>query len=283
MTTSSCVRRTGRRVLRTGLAFCVSVGLPSPVHAQRADSTQAGGDRRFLRPRELAILGVGIAASGALSLADLRIAHWDQSSGVQGGPGRKRFFDDVTKVNETTITLAGLAAYGIGRVTRANALADIAKHTTESVVLTSLVSQALRGPLGRTRPYVTQDSNQYDFHAFKGFTSFDNRAWPSLHSATAFAAGSALVGEIRERHPEAVSWAAPLIYAAAAMPGLSRMYLDQHWASDVLAGDVLGAVLGSRLVRYAHTAPSGAGQRWLVNATVAPGADGGLLVGLSVQ
>ena len=267
----------------TGLAFFMGLGIPSHLHAQRADSMQAGGDRRFLRPREFAVLGVGLAASGALSLADLRIAHWDQSSSVQGGSGRKRFFNDVTKVNETTITLAGLAAYGIGRVTHANALTDIAKHTTESVVLTSLISQALRGPLGRTRPYVTHDSNQYDFLAFKGFTSFDNRAWPSLHSATAFAAGSALIGEIRERHPEALSWAAPLIYAAAAMPGLSRMYLDQHWASDVLAGDVLGAVLGSRLVHYAHTAPPGAGPRWLVNATVLPGTDGALMVGLNLQ
>ena len=283
MTVLLCLRPFRRCVFLTGIAFLVGAGIPSPLHAQRADSIQAGGDRRFLRPRELAVLGVGLAASGALSLADLRIAHWDQSSSVQGASGRKRFFNDVTKVNETTITLAGLAAYGIGRVTHASALTDIAKHTTESVVLTSLISQAIRGPLGRTRPYVTRDSNQYDFHAFKGFTSFDNRAWPSLHSATAFAAGSALVGEIRERHPEALSWAAPLIYAAAAMPGLSRMYLDQHWASDVLAGDVLGAVLGSRLVHYAHSAPPGAGPRWLVNATVLPGAEGGLMLGLSMQ
>jgi hypothetical protein len=45
---------------------------------------------------------------------------------------------------------------------------------------------------------VTNDSNQYDFQAFQGFRRFDNRAWPSLHSATAFAAGAALVGEIRD-------------------------------------------------------------------------------------
>lgn len=283
MTPVSWVCLTRRGLFRIVLACSMAATLTVSLHAQRADSIQADGDRRFLRPRELAVLGVGLAASAAVSLADLRIAHWDQSSSVQGGSSRKRFFNDVTKVNETTITLAGLAAYGIGRVTHANALTDIARHTTESVVLTSLISQAIRGPLGRTRPYVTKDSNQYDFHAFKGFTSFDNRAWPSLHSATAFAAGSALVGEIRARHPEALSWAAPVIYAAAAMPGFSRMYLNQHWASDVLAGDVLGAVIGSRLVHYAHSAPPGAGPRWLVSATVVPGADGGLLLGLSMQ
>lgn len=254
-----------------------------PVGAQRPDSSLAGGDRRFLRPRELTVLGTGIVASALLSVVDPRIARWDQSSGVQGSSGRRSFVNGVTKVNETTLTIAGLAAYGVGRLTHADGLTDIAKHTTEAVVLTSLVSQALRGPLGRTRPYVTHDSDQYDFHAFQGFRRFDNRAWPSLHSATAFAAGSALVGEIRERHPDALPWAAPLIYAAAALPGLSRMYLDQHWASDVLAGDVIGAVIGGRLVHYAHSSPAGAGPRWLVNATVVPSANGGLMLGLSVQ
>jgi membrane-associated phospholipid phosphatase len=60
------------------------------------------------------------------------------------------------------------------------------------------------------------------------------------------------------------------------------MYLDQHWASDVLAGDVIGAVIGSRLVHYAHSSPPGAGPRWLVQGSVAPAADGGLLLGLSL-
>ena len=259
----------------------------APAGAQRADTTaatwNAGGDRRFFRPRDLGAVGAGIAASAALSLFDVRIAHWDQSPGVQGSSGRRRFVEDVTRVNETTLTVAGLAAYGVGRLTHADGLTDVAKHTTEAVVITSLISQALRGPLGRSRPYVTGDTNQYDFRAFKGFSGFDNRAWPSLHSATAMAAGFALVGEIRERRPDALPWAAPLIYAAAAMPGLSRMYLDQHWASDVLAGDVIGAVIGGRLVHYAHSAPVGAGPRWLVNATVVPGADGGMLVGLAIQ
>ncbi len=265
------------------LSCLVAPSADGQARAARADSARAGEDRRFVRPHDLAALGLGLAASGALSLADVRIAHWTQSSGVQGDSSRRRFVNNVTKVNETTITIAGLAAYGIGKLTHAETLTDVAKHTTQAVVLTSLVSQAMRGPLGRSRPYITNDTNQYDFHAFKGFSGYDNRAWPSLHSATAFAAGAALVSELRERHAAAMPWAEPLIYAAAAVPGLSRMYLNQHWSSDVLAGDVLGVVIGNRLVHYAHTSPPGAGPRWLVNATVQPGADGGMLVGLAVQ
>lgn len=265
------------------VAMILAMILAMPLGAQNSDSTIAGGDRRFFRPREITVLATGLAASGVLSVFDKRIARWDQSSGVQGSSGRHRFVEDVTKVNETTLTIAGLAAYGAGRLTHSEGLTDVAKHTTVAIVLTSLASQAIRGPLGRTRPYVTKDSNQYDLHAFKGFQSYDYRAWPSLHSATAMAAGAALVGEIRERHPSAMPWAGPLIYAAAAMPGLSRMYLDQHWASDVLAGDLLGLVIGGRLVHFAHSAPKGAGPRWLVNATVEPGVDGTMRLGLSIQ
>lgn len=272
-----------KRTVRITLLLASAVtSWPALAGAQQRD-TSGNGDRRFLRPTELALLGGGIAASGVLSIFDSRIARWTQSPGVQGDSSRRRLVQRITRVNESTLTVAGLVFYGVGRIAHDEAITDIAKHTTEAVVITSLISQALRGPLGRTRPYVSHDSDQYRFQAGKGFTSFDNRSWPSLHSATAFAAGTAIVAEIRERHPDALPWAAPLIYAAASLPGLSRMYLDQHWASDVLAGDIIGAVIGGRIVKYAHSAPPGAGPRWLVNATVAPAADGGVMLGVSLQ
>lgn len=271
-----------RRTTFAALLALTVAALPGRVVAQQRDTT-GEGDRRFLRPTELALLGGGIAASGVLSIFDTRIARWTQSSGVQGDSSRRRLVERITKVNESTLTLAGLVFYGVGRISNNEMITDVAKHTTEAVVITSLISQAMRGPLGRTRPYVTHDSDQYNFQAGKGFTKFDNRSWPSLHSATAFAAGSALVAEIRERHPDALPWAAPLIFGAAALPGLSRMYLDQHWASDVLAGDIIGAVIGGRIVKYAHSAKPGDGPGWLVNATVSPSSEGGVVLGVSLQ
>jgi hypothetical protein len=163
-------------------------------------STAPTPDRRFFRPRDLAVMAGGIAASALLSTYDVRIARWDQSSGVQGSSSRRRIVSDITRVNEFTLTVGGLVLYGVGRLFHAEGLSDVAKHMTEAVVITSLASQAIRGPLGRTRPHVTSDSNQYDFQAFQGFRRFDNRAWPSLHSATAFAAGAALVGEVNVLH-----------------------------------------------------------------------------------
>ena len=63
----------------------------------------------------------------------------------------------------------------------------------------SLTSQLIRGPLGRTRP-INADKpfeDQYDFHFMKGFTHFQQRSFPSIHSSSGFAAASALVAEMQ--------------------------------------------------------------------------------------
>jgi membrane-associated phospholipid phosphatase len=39
------------------------------------------------------------------------------------------------------------------------------------------------------------------------------------------------------------------------MPGLARLYLDQHWASDIALGAFLGAFAGQKVVQYSHAHP----------------------------
>jgi membrane-associated phospholipid phosphatase len=170
----------------------------------------------------------------------------------------------------------------VSRLAHSSTFADVSLHTAESVVLTSVISQLIRGPLGRARPSVSP-SDQYKFQFGKGFTHFDNRAFPSLHSATAFAAASALVGEVHERNPSASWIAAPLLYGAAAIPGLTRMYLNQHWASDVAAGAFAGTLLGSRVVAYAHSHRRSKLDRVLLGTTVLPDGHGGAVVAVSVR
>lgn len=60
------------------------------------------------------------------------------------------------------------------------------------------------------------------------------------------------------------------------------MYLDQHWASDVVAGAFVGALLGSRVVSYAHSHNRTRLDRALLGVSVAPDGRGGTRVGLSL-
>ena len=85
-------------------------------------------------------------------------------------------------------------------------------------------------------------------------------------------------GEIGLRNPSAARYVTPLLYAAALVPGATRLYLDQHWARDVAAGAFVGVLLGSRVVKYAHSHDPNWLDRMLMGASVVPDGSGGMLV-----
>ena len=271
----------GRLARRGGYAcallFATKAAQPARLAAQHGDTTKT-----FFTRRDAVLSGGALVGTAILTRFDTKIARWWVSPGVQGSSSRSRVVGDLTHVNETTLTAAAILSFGIGRLVHSPTFADVSLHTAESVVLTSLISQAIRGPLGRTRPSV-DITDPYHFQFGKGFTQFNNRSFPSLHSATAFAAASALVGEIKERDPGATWFAAPVLYAAAAVPGLTRMYLNQHWASDIAAGAFVGSLLGSRVVHYAHSHKRSKLDRVLLGTSVLPDGHGGAVAVVTLQ
>ena len=262
------------------LSAVLAVGLglgPSVLPAQRTDSVS----KTFFNKGDLKLTALAIFGTLMVASYDKHIAHYTQTASVQGSSSRQTLAKDLTKLNETTLTAGAIVGYGIGRLTRSSTLADVGLHTAEALVLTSVISQAIRGPLGRSRPSVSD--NPYQFQFGKGFTHFDNRSFPSLHSATAFAAASAISGEIHARNANANAIISPLIYTAAAVPGLIRMYLNQHWASDVVAGGFVGALIGSRVVSYAHSHNRTKLDRFLLGTAVAPNGRGGSTISVSLN
>ncbi len=226
----------------------------------------------FVR-RDLLWSGIALAGTAGISVFDKRIAHWTQTSSVQGSSSRHRVVDDLTKINETTLTGAAILSYGIGRLAHSPTMADVSLHTAEATILTSLISQTIRGPVGRERPSISPD-DQYRFQFGKGFTEFNNRSFPSLHSATGFAAATAVAAEIHERNPKASWWVTPVAYTVAMVPGLTRMYLNEHWASDVVSGAFVGALMGNRVVHYAHTHNRNKIDRFFLGPAPAPASNG---------
>lgn len=238
--------------------------------------------KTFFVRRDLAYTGVAVAVSAGVSSFDRRVARWARGPNVQGDSSRRDLVSTLTRVNETPLTIAAAATYGIGRLAGSATTADVGLHTFEALVLTTGVSEVIRGVLGRTRPRAALE-DPFDFEPGTGFTSFDTRSFPSLHTAAAFATATALVGEIRERNPSATKYAAPLLYSAAMVPGLTRIYLDQHWASDIVAGAFLGALLGSRVVSYAHSHERTKLDRALLGLSAMPDGRGGVLVMVNAQ
>jgi hypothetical protein len=210
--------------------------------------------KTFFSGRDAAIASGFLAASAGLSIFDAHLAQFFQDSvyrHVRVGRKVDRLFSHI---NETTLTLGGLAVYGVARLSGERTVADVAFHMAESVGAASLTSQLIRGPLGRTRP-INADKpfeDQYDFRFMKGFTHFQQRSFPSIHSSSGFAAASALVAEVSRRDHGAAWLVGVPAYAIALTPGLSRMYLGQHWASDIFAGAFMGTFFGLRVVAYSH-------------------------------
>lgn len=190
-----------------------------------------------------------LAGSIALSTADIRITRYTLA---HHGATRDKAARIAGKFQEGTLTIGNLALWGIGRLARVPALADVGFHASEAVAAGSVAAQLIRGPLGRSRPYASNYSDQYDFHWFQGFGNFKYRAYPSIHTVAAFGVATVYTLETKRRAPHAVWIVAPIAYTLAAAPGISRLYQGQHWASDVLAGAFLGVLAGAKVVRYNH-------------------------------
>ena len=251
---STTIQRMMRRaMLLAAIATHVTNG-QAPASGTLAPVTRPPDDtqKTFFVRRDLYWTGVALAATAAISPFDVRIARWTQTSSVQGSTSRHTFVNDLTKVNEGTVIGASLITYGVGRLFHSGTVADVGLHVAEANILTSVIGQAIRGPTGRERPSVSPD-NQYRFQFGKGFTQFNNRSFPSLHAAAGFAAAAAVSAEVLERNPDGGWWVSPVLFTVATIPGLTRFYLDQHWASDIVAGAFLGTLMGNRVVHYAHT------------------------------
>jgi membrane-associated phospholipid phosphatase len=274
--------RSARHVLQPWLALIMCASTLSTPALSAQDVGQPKGathvDKTFFTRRDAIYTGAAILGTAALSRFDEKIARWWRSPEVQGSQSRHDLVDALTHVNETPLTIAAVLTYGIGRLGRWPTITDIGIHATEAMVLTDATSELIRGPIGRARPRISPD-DAFKFEFGKGFTDFGYRAFPSLHSAAAFAMAAVLTGEIHERNSTAAWIAGPILYSAALIPGMTRMYLDQHWASDIAAGAFVGTLFGTKVVHYAHTHRQSKLDRFLMGGlVVAPMRSGGVLV-----
>ena len=258
------------------LVLFVLVG-PMTLAAQSTDAS---------RPRAPSVVGwvdvstlaAGLAGSIALMRADERIARRLQSDRYQENARYQDISRIAAKFNEKSLFAAGLVTYGVAKLVHApRTTTDIAWHTTESIFIASATATVVRGILGRSRPFVTGDSDAYDYKPGQGFRELKYRAYPSIHAAASFATAAALTAETR-RHSQTAGWVVgPVAYALASAPGISRMYGDKHWASDVVMGAALGAVSGWATVRYHHHRPDNRlDKTFLGRPSAGPVAGGGL-------
>jgi membrane-associated phospholipid phosphatase len=216
----------------------------------------------LLTPHDLGVLGLSSLGTIALSTLDSRLANRFADSTMHAHtPGLDRSSKRASVFTETVYMISGGLVYGIAHVAGDRTTEAVALHATSAVIGGALSIQVVRGFLGRARPFVVDSTrersgdDQYDFKIFKGFSSYDYRSFPSMHAMASFAVASALAQEMRYRDARGRQVVTPVLYTVAAIPGLSRLFLNEHWTSDVALGAVIGIVAGQRAVGFTHMHP----------------------------
>lgn len=204
-----------------------------------------------------ALDGWGIAETDRRSI-DLVVASAIRDSGVQENEAVGTVSTVFRRASLPGTLLLAAALYGLGELEDRPDLAELGLNTGRAVVGAGAVTLVGKIATGRARPRIAPD-DPTDFLPGRGFRSDDYQAFPSAHTAAAFAAATVLSADLGDRHPGSASWIYPSIYSAATMAGLSRIIDEEHWLTDTLAGGLIG-VLGGLYVnsRYASEATSDA-------------------------
>jgi membrane-associated phospholipid phosphatase len=140
-----------------------------------------------------------------------------------------------------------------------------------------VVTEILKGFVGRARPYVSADTNPHTFKFLSGFGNDQRASFPSGHATIAFAAAAAASSEVGREYPKLKWIVGPILYTSAALVGVARMYQSQHWASDVVMGAGIGTFSGLKIVRYAHAHPDNWIDKIMIHTRVTPTPGGGML------
>jgi membrane-associated phospholipid phosphatase len=215
--------------------------------------------------------------------ADRSIAQHLQDSSTQASHFLKNASRDIQYFADPGSLVIGVSLYGIGRIAKWREVADLGLHGTEAVALSGLMTGFIKDVAGRARPYVSADTSAHDFgfgrglHKGGGYQSF-----PSGHATAAFAAASVVTSESQRWWPHGVWYVAPVMYGGATLVGLSRMYNNAHWASDVVVGAAIGTFTGIKVVRYSHGHTNNVVDRWLLGVGAVQAPNGELGLGWSI-
>lgn len=154
--------------------------------------------------------------------------------------GRRGTIGELIGEPHVTIGMSGLF-YAGGAIAGSERAKRVGVAGVEAAVASGLLVLAVKGLVGRNRPYTGDDADEY--RPFRG--SKNSRAsFPSGHATTAFAMASVVADEYDN------FWVDFLSYGYAVTVGVGRIYQNNHWASDVAAGALLGTWVGKSVSRW---------------------------------
>jgi membrane-associated phospholipid phosphatase len=266
-------RPVSRHRLRASLLTVVTLLAlgPRPAAAQ-ADTL--GSPLPLFTYRDLVLAGSVAVVTMLARPFDDAMATRLQDSATQDSRKLQKLATFVRTTASPGAYYIGGAMYLGGRISGNEKMADLGLHGTEALLVGELVAVVVKGTVGRQRPSeMPRNSGSYEL--FRGFRKGESfRSFPSGHSTSAFAAAAAVTSETSRWWPDSRWIIGPVLYGGAALVGVSRMYNNRHWLSDVLIGAGVGTFAGLKVVRYQHTHPGNAVDKLMLVGSLVPTSDG---------
>jgi len=177
--------------------------------------------------------GALAAGTGALFAADQPVRDWIQRQSYSYTLHKTSYYGTFAG-KAGFAAVADAALYATALLLDADSLRVTARLMGEAMVFGGAVTFLLQFTAGRERPFLHHGSMTFRPGQFDNI----HQSLPSGHTMIAFACMTV----VAERS-ENILWKIAA-YTAASVAGLSLMYRDLHWASDVFAGAAIGTITG---------------------------------------
>ncbi len=271
----------------TGMVLLFSALFVQSAAAQ-SNTTQTNPARPFFTYQDGLLAVVFVAGVGIAAQFDRALAHNLQEQSRQENRALHKAAGFFRFMGQPAPQIIGPALYITGRLTHQQRIASLGLHGTEAMLLSTILTGVPKIVIGRARPYVSHDSSPSDYALLRGLKGRDYQSFPSGHATTAFAVASAVTAEFSHWSdgsgwfPASKVLIGATMYGGASMVALSRMYHNDHWASDILAGAAIGTFSGIKVVRYNYRHPTNHVERWFLSFSLSPGSNGRRELSVSV-
>lgn len=159
---------------------------------------------------------------------------------IEKNPIGQPFAFAMLRLGDATSIILGISFYGFGTWRDIPTLAAAGAAGTQAVMINAAYVQTLKVVTGRTRPGEHNDDDDF----FPGWDERVNnfrfrQSWPSGHTSSSFS----FVASQHAFFPNE-KWIPWVGYPIAAAIGIGMVEGDYHWSSEVIAGAIIGTVIG---------------------------------------
>jgi membrane-associated phospholipid phosphatase len=247
-----------------GLALLAASALGAQADSTAArDSTPS---RSLFTPTIAIVGGSFLAGAGLVAPFDRRIADRSRAGWLQRDHELQHVADalDAGLGSPGSIVISG-GVYFAGLLAHDRPLAGVGIDLGEAVAAAGVTAELVKVVTGRARPF-QQPEDPWDWGFGRG-TRDGYASFPSATTTLAFALASAASVDAARAWPhQRILWPV-LFYTAATAVGAGRVYRNDHWASDVVAGAGLGTVTGLLATRFNFLRPNNFIRRWFLPAS----------------